>query len=520
MTDQNIQEKMDPVHDTHVRHKQHVNSLLKKAVHNTEKELANHKVADKPTGHPLLDKMRDIGRDYHAKTAKHLDHLKKQVKEDVEQIDELSNSTLTNYKKAAASAPIAKGGDTTAGRILATARKRQQGVQAATKRLDERAEGLSEGVVDTVKGLFGASKAQKASRAHAERAARAAAVRHADRKEKERQSSKPTGDVWGHHADTTIKKGAKVHEEVETVEEAVKIPAHDEMCGDIGQAPKTAEHVKLSTKGQLKMLAMVQKAKYASHTNVEVPGTQVKEEVEQIEELSKGTLGSYVKKASSAAAHAAKGEGGSDDHLKPHYAADKTKRLAGVAKAVTKITKEEVEQIDELSNEKLGAYKKAAGADATAADKAGNFARGNKRFSGIVKATKKQFANDVKKENVLISFKDFIKEGSISEAFVFEAEELSEEFISHSDFESKLANHKNSGMVVHHDYDHKAKKAVIRHVDHEGEVREFHYHEKGTTVQRLAPKKRPSEKAASSAPAEKRGRGRPAGKYGSYKKNK
>lgn len=38
------------------------------------------------------------------------------------------------------------------------------------------------------------------------------------------------------------------------------------------------------------------------------------------------------------------------------------------------------QQIDELSNEKLGAYKKAAGADASAADKAGDFKRGNKRF--------------------------------------------------------------------------------------------------------------------------------------------
>jgi hypothetical protein len=53
--------------------------------------------------------------------------------------------------------------------------------------------------------------------------------------------------------------------------------------------------------------------------------------------------------------------------------------------------------IAELSNEKLGQYKKAASADASAADKAGDYERGNKRFSGIVKATKKQFANDEKK---------------------------------------------------------------------------------------------------------------------------
>ena len=51
----------------------------------------------------------------------------------------------------------------------------------------------------------------------------------------------------------------------------------------------------------------------------------------------------------------------------------------------------------ELSNDKLGDYKKVAGADATAADKAGNFKRGNKRMSGITNATKKEFANDAAK---------------------------------------------------------------------------------------------------------------------------
>ena len=53
--------------------------------------------------------------------------------------------------------------------------------------------------------------------------------------------------------------------------------------------------------------------------------------------------------------------------------------------------------LTELSNTKLGLYKTAAGADATAADKAGNFKRGNKRMSGITNATKKEFANDAAK---------------------------------------------------------------------------------------------------------------------------
>ena len=55
------------------------------------------------------------------------------------------------------------------------------------------------------------------------------------------------------------------------------------------------------------------------------------------------------------------------------------------------------QQVNELSNEKLTQYKKAAGADATAADRRGDFERGNKRFRGITTATKKQFSNDIKK---------------------------------------------------------------------------------------------------------------------------
>jgi hypothetical protein len=55
------------------------------------------------------------------------------------------------------------------------------------------------------------------------------------------------------------------------------------------------------------------------------------------------------------------------------------------------------ERVDEISTELLAKYKTAAGKDASDADKKGNVTRGNKRFSGIVKATKKQFDNDSKK---------------------------------------------------------------------------------------------------------------------------
>ena len=59
--------------------------------------------------------------------------------------------------------------------------------------------------------------------------------------------------------------------------------------------------------------------------------------------------------------------------------------------------KESLEQIDELSTDLLGKYKTAASADAKAADQAGNYAKGDKRFKGINKATIKQFDNDLKK---------------------------------------------------------------------------------------------------------------------------
>ena len=67
------------------------------------------------------------------------------------------------------------------------------------------------------------------------------------------------------------------------------------------------------------------------------------------------------------------------------------------------------EVVNELSNKLLGSYKKKAGEQASAADKAGDFKTGNKRFSGIVRATKKQFANDVKEETLDELNKDTLK---------------------------------------------------------------------------------------------------------------
>jgi hypothetical protein len=54
------------------------------------------------------------------------------------------------------------------------------------------------------------------------------------------------------------------------------------------------------------------------------------------------------------------------------------------------------ETLSELSPATLARYKTKAGAAATAADSAGDRKTGDRRFSGIVKATKKQFDQDAK----------------------------------------------------------------------------------------------------------------------------
>ena len=60
---------------------------------------------------------------------------------------------------------------------------------------------------------------------------------------------------------------------------------------------------------------------------------------------------------------------------------------------------QEKNKLDEVSTELLARYKTGAAADAKKADAAGDYKRGDTRFSGIVKATNKQFANDLKKHS-------------------------------------------------------------------------------------------------------------------------
>lgn len=140
------------------------------------------------------------------------------------------------------------------------------------------------------------------------------------------------------------------------------------------------------------------------------------EEYEQLDEISKQKLGAYIKKAShdvaargavtrqlSVDARAAKARGEHRTARETETKANKAflkswKRREGMAKAVDRLTKEETEQLDELSKTTLGSYVKKAALDsamrmgqaATMKNKAAANAeakKAGKRYGGVVKAT-------------------------------------------------------------------------------------------------------------------------------------
>jgi hypothetical protein len=84
-----------------------------------------------------------------------------------------------------------------------------------------------------------------------------------------------------------------------------------------------------------------------------------KEEVEELDELSKSTLSSYAKKgALDSIMRFGKASTTSGNKKPDHAEADKAgRRYGGVVKAIDRLSKEEVESIDELSKDTLNSYR-------------------------------------------------------------------------------------------------------------------------------------------------------------------
>lgn len=119
------------------------------------------------------------------------------------------------------------------------------------------------------------------------------------------------------------------------------------------------------------------------------PKGKLPEEFEQIDELSKKTLRSYMAKAvGSKAAHdygAGLAAAYDLDDRKNKFLKKSNKRADGLIRAIVKTTKEEVELIDELSQEKMTSYMRAAKKDINKNLRSGDPQPGSKRAAKVEK---------------------------------------------------------------------------------------------------------------------------------------
>lgn len=128
---------------------------------------------------------------------------------------------------------------------------------------------------------------------------------------------------------------------------------------DVGPHPHAGDEVFKGTKSEKPKAK--RKADQEGDANYDVA---YNESVEQIDEISKKTLGSYVKKASyDAASNAAKFGANQPDKKGGSAFVKAHNRLRGIAKATDRLTKEEVEELDEISRDTARSYIRKASAD-------------------------------------------------------------------------------------------------------------------------------------------------------------
>ena len=207
-----------------------------------------------------------------------------------------------------------------------------------------------------------------------------------------------------HHA-TRVRKLTK--EEAEQVDEIsdttlksyrTKAMQHS-MGHQPGDSPETQANRNRKTRNRSQGVRTSWNKMIGRYVKVGGSGKKTYEEVEQVDELSKKTLGSYVTKASDkaathtgAAAHYGSGGTGNNPAKMAVHQAIATKRKAGIQKAVDKLTKEEA-QVDEAAPTVAGANvaaqmaarKKEVQLKIAQKQAATQQAKSNKRLSGTMK---------------------------------------------------------------------------------------------------------------------------------------
>ena len=131
--------------------------------------------------------------------------------------------------------------------------------------------------------------------------------------------------------------------------------------GESGKKWRVERHGKTISTHSSKDAADVKAMKHPS--NKVVAKESIDDSFEQIDEISKSTLGRYINKAKDSIDTASYRQGHKEAHGSSSRPLEKklTKRHKGIETAVKKLTKEDSEQIDELSKDTMGRYiKKAA----------------------------------------------------------------------------------------------------------------------------------------------------------------
>ena len=231
------------------------------------------------------------------------------------------------------------------------------------------------------------------------------ALKHVNRLEKKTGKQHVYGNLLAHNPEHgEIPK--KFHEEVEQIDELTGKGKLSQIADyhkqKSGEAKDKMEKIRSSNRKlpvpfelTSKISAKDNEAKYHSSQEKRAKALMGKgvmsnilkkvknEEVEQIDELSKTTLGNYYNAAKQDNRdHADSRRSGDAEEAK--WAKDRmVKRSTGMAAAKQRLNKEEVEQIDELSKSTLGSYAKKATRDARL-----RFAQG-KDFERISKSSRK-----------------------------------------------------------------------------------------------------------------------------------
>jgi hypothetical protein len=207
--------------------------------------------------------------------------------------------------------------------------------------------GFSADLLNTVRGILGEAKKHdkdcECEKCEAEDEMKEGAMPTAD---EPTDANKKTAQKI---RDMMAKEKKPVKEDAEQIDETAKIVAHlQKRYGD--NIRKSHVRSAASDFG-------VDASKLAKAVRTKL-GKNMLDEEEQIDEISKGTLGRYINKAKDSIDMASYRQGHKEAHGSSSKPLEKklTKRHKGISTAVNKLTKEDAEQIDELSKGTMGRY--------------------------------------------------------------------------------------------------------------------------------------------------------------------